>query len=120
MDFEKLLLEVQANRAGWLVAKPPVLQGISGVTHKFSFLASKWNVNQAFDIYDSVTDIEVLKSFLKKIDTGASVDVICAKGRCSSAAESLALEYNIRILKAEDPIIMIESVLMKVPSPVPA
>ena len=116
MEFEKLLLEIQATRAGWLVAKPPVLRGVSGATHKFSFLVSKWSVNQAFDIYDNVTDIEILRSFLKKIDTGASVDVICVKGRCSSSAEALAQEYGIRVLKAADPVTLIQSVLLKVPN----
>jgi hypothetical protein len=100
MLTEKLTLEVQAVKLGWKVIKPPVIAGRSGVDHAFSFVASTGTINYAFDIYEEVSEMEVLKSFIKKFDTGSVVNIICATGKVGPSAEKMAKEYDIRIFDA--------------------
>ena len=98
MHVEKLSLEVEARRVGLNVIKPPNIRGRSGVEHTFSFLASVGGTSIAIDIYEEVTQAEVIKTYIKKLDTGASADVLCTTSIRNEAAEKLAREYGMRIL----------------------
>ncbi|MDE1858694.1 MAG: hypothetical protein KGI26_06495 [Thaumarchaeota archaeon] len=101
MEFEKLAVEVGALKAGLTAVTPHVLQGGSGVEHKFDMLFSDGARNYAFDFYDTVTDIEVVKSYAKKFDSGCSVSIISPAGSVTDAAKELALSYNMRLLTPE-------------------
>jgi len=100
--FEVLALEIYATREGFEVIKPPRTMGTSGVEHRFSFLASKGGRLCGFDLCQEVGRFEVLRAFLKEIDTGASVTLICLKGRPSEEGQRLAEEYGFRILTPAD------------------
>jgi len=100
--FEVLALEVCAAKEGFEVIKPATIRGTSGIEHKFSFLASKNGRMCAFDMYQDVGQVEVLRTFLKEIDTGATVALICLRGRPSDAGQKLAKEYGFRILTPAD------------------
>lgn len=97
-----LYLEVHATRLGLEIIKPPKLRGASGVEHPFSFLASGGKATYAFDVYDGVTETDVLKSFIKKFDTRTPVNLICTNGKASPAAVALAKEYDMKILKENE------------------
>lgn len=101
MEFEKLALEVSAIKAGLKPVSPHVLQGDSGVEHRFNLLFSDGVRHYAFDFYDSVTDVEVVKSYAKKFDSGCSVHIICPSDRVTDDARRLAQGYNMRLLSPE-------------------
>ncbi|MBI3859246.1 MAG: hypothetical protein HY296_03260 [Thaumarchaeota archaeon] len=100
MSLEAVALEVGASKAGMTNVKPPVVRGHSGVEHKFSFLASDGSRNYAFDLYDSVKEIEVLKTYIKEYDTGVSAFLV-SQGKPTPGALALASEYRMRILNRE-------------------
>ena len=101
MEFDKLVLEVSAVKAGLSPITPPVLQGTSGVNHDFVLLFSDGNRYYAFDFYDRVTRIEVLKSFVKKFDTQSSVNIVCTGNEVTEGARTLALGYDMKIIAPE-------------------
>ena len=101
MEFEKLALEVSAMKAGLKAVSPHVLQGASGVVHNFDLLFSDGSRKYAFDFYESVTDVEVVRSYAKKFDSSSSVNIICPPGAAAESAQKLALVYNMRILAPE-------------------
>ena len=113
MELERLELRVAAAKAGLQVVQPPLMTGRSGVTHKFSFLASDDSGSFAFDFYDTVGEIELLKSAIKKFDTGAVVQVVCLKGIPSPEAELLARDLEIRVLSPESLIRSFEQLLIE-------
>ena len=102
MYTERLLLEVQASRVGWTTIKPPLVKGTSGTLHSFSFLASSGAVLYGFDFYDTVTEIEVLKSYIKSFDTGTGVQIVVGVGKATEKAKALAREYGMRMLLEEE------------------
>lgn len=101
MEYESLTLEVSAKTAGYEVVKPPILRGRTGVDHKFSFVASSSGVNYAFDFYDTVDEIEVLKTYIKEFDTGAVVGIVCTGKGATDSAISLAQEYGMTVVSPE-------------------
>jgi hypothetical protein len=98
MYYEKLALEVGATVAGFEVMNPPTLMGSSGVLHRFTFAAAEGDTVYGFDIYNEVGEIEIIKSYIKKMDTGARVFVICLSGRPRAQAADLAHNYDMTIL----------------------
>ena len=98
MEFEKLALEVSARKAGLTAVKPRVLQGSSGVEHKFDLLFTDGDHFHAFDFYEEVTDVEVVKSFAKKFDVGCPVSIVSPPGKATEGAQKLALSYGMRII----------------------
>ena len=78
--------------------KPARCVGTSGVEHKFSFLAGKKGRVCAVDLYKEVGQVEVLKTFLKEMDTSADVVLVCLSGRPSAAGTELAKEYGLKIV----------------------
>ena len=97
---EKLSLEIQAVNRGLTPVKPAATMGSSGVVHYFSFVAEGSGTTYCFDIYDDVTEIEVLKTYIKKFDTGHTVSLVCTTGKVSSLGIALAREYGLPILAA--------------------
>ncbi len=78
----------------------------------------------AIDIYGEVTEIEVLRTYVKKLDTKVSASIICTSGKSSGssheqvsaryeAAERLARDYDMRILGSGDIAPFLDSILMK-------
>ena len=100
MEAEKLALEVQVARVGWKATSPPRLTGRSGVVHAFSFLAWDGKTYFAFDIYNRVTPIEVLNTYVKSMDTGAQPALICIDEDVTEEARTLAKEYGMKIIPA--------------------
>lgn len=98
MYFEKLALEVNATTAGWEVIKPASSVGTSGVEHKFAFLASDSGHLYGFDLYSQIGEIEVLRTFIKEMDTGISGVLVCLSGRPSARAQEVAAELGVRTL----------------------
>ena len=102
MFYERLSLEVGAEKAGWNVIESAAMRGASGVVHKFTFLASDGSSTCGFDAYDSITELHVLRSYIKKVDTGISVALVCLRGTSTEKARSLAEEYGMKILNEQD------------------
>ena len=98
MYYEKLALEVNANIAGLDIVKPPFVRGTSGVEHKFAFLASDRMNRYGFDIHNQVGEVEVLRSFIKRMDTGVEVFLVCLSGRPSPEGQRLASSYGMKVL----------------------
>ena len=98
MYYEKLALEVGATVAGFEVMNPPTMEGASGVQHRFSFAAAEGETVYGFDIYNDVGEIEIIKSYIKKMDTGARVFVVCLSGRPGPQASELAHIYDLEVL----------------------
>jgi len=98
MYYEKLALEVGATVAGLDVVKPAVIRGESGTEHRFAFVASDRRETYAFDIYNEVGEVEVLRTYIKKMDTGADAFVVCLSGRPNAKAKELARNYGIDVL----------------------
>jgi hypothetical protein len=98
---EKLTLEIQSLRRGLTPRKPPTARGTSGIVHLFSFIAADELMTYCFDIYDEVTEIEVLKSYIKKIDTGYAVSLVTG-GRVGPLGKSLAKEYGMAVVSPNE------------------
>lgn len=98
MYFEKLALEIGATAAGWEVIKPATCVGTSGIEHRFAFLASDSGHQYGFDLYPEIGEIEVLRTFIKEMDTGISGVLVCLSGRPSERAREVAAELGVRIL----------------------
>ncbi len=98
MYYEKLALEVGATVAGFDVVKPPVIRGESGVEHKFTFVAADGLEEYAFEVYNEVGQVEMIRTYVKKMDTGAKCFVVCLSGKPNREAKELAKCYGIAIL----------------------
>ena len=98
MYYEKLALEVNSKIAGLEAVNPPVLKGSSGVEHRFLFLAKDDGKYYGFDICQQAGEVEVLRAYIKKIDTGAETFVISLSGRPNPEVARLASEYEVPIL----------------------
>ena len=98
MYYEKLALEVGATVAGYEVVRPPVITGASGTEHKFTLVAAEGQKMLAFDIYQDVGEVEILRSYIKKMDTGADVFIICLSGKPRDRASDLSANYGVRVL----------------------
>jgi hypothetical protein len=102
MYFELLALEIHATMAGLKVIKPPYCKGESGVNHRFSFLAEDDNITYGFDIYDDVSQEEVLRTYTKKLDTKAYPFIVSLRGKAKPEVAALADDYGITILGPAD------------------
>ena len=96
--YEKLALEVGATVAGYEVTKPARVLGASGVEQKFDFLAAEGDKKYAFDIYNDVGEVEVIRTYVKKMDTGVETFIVCLSGRPKEKAKDLSENYGIQIL----------------------
>lgn len=98
MEYEKLALKIGAVKAGLAPVSPPVLKGSSGVEHRFTLLFSRGATLYGFDFYESVTEVDVIKSYIKKYDSRAVVNMVCLSEKTPETAGRLAIEYGMRIL----------------------
>lgn len=102
MDFEKLALEVGAMKAGLEAVSPHVLQGGSGIRHRFDLLFADGSRYYGFDFYDHVSEVEVVKSYAKKFDAGAVVSLVSPADGVTEEARRLAYSYGIRIITPDE------------------
>ena len=102
MFTERLLLEVQASKLGLNAMKPPLVKGRSGTVHSFSFLASSEKVLYGFDAYERVSEIEVLKSYVKAYDTGVALAIVSLEGAVTDSARQLLREYKMAVLNESE------------------
>ena len=100
MYSEKLVLEVIAAKHHWEVVSPPALTGRSGVTHRFDFVANNGQEKLVFDIFEGLSENDVIKTFIKKYDTGTSAYIICLGDMMERGAVELAREYGMKILRS--------------------
>jgi hypothetical protein len=98
MYYEKLALEVNAAASGLNVIKPAILKGKSEYDQKFTFVAVDETSTYAFDIYPEVGEREVMRTYLKKLDTGAETYIVCLQGKPTPEAAALASEYGLGML----------------------
>jgi len=98
MYYEKLALEVGATVAGLDVVKPAVVRGESGVEQRFTFVARDGPETYAFDVCNEVGEAEIIRAYVKKMDTGARVYVVCLSGRPKERAKEMARSYEIDVL----------------------
>jgi len=96
--FEKLALEVNATTAGWEIIEPAICTGTSGVEHRFTLLTSDSGHRYGFDLYPEIGEIQVLRTFIKEMDTGVSGVLVFLSGRPSERAREVAAELGVRIL----------------------
>ena len=102
MYYERLSLEVIAAKSHWQVVSPPTLTGRSGVTHRFDFVAMDGKDKLVFDICERLSETDVIKTFIKKLDTGASAYIVCLTEKMTEGAGKLAEEYGMKILHSDN------------------
>ena len=98
MYYEKLALEVGATVAGLTVVKPAVVRGVSGIDQKFTLVASDGDEMYGFDICSEAGQPEILRAYVKKMDTRAKVYIVCLSGSPKPEAKDIARSYGIDIL----------------------
>ncbi len=99
MYYERLALEVGATVAGFEVVKPPVITGASGVEHRFTFAAADGRQKYAFDVCTEAGQIEIIRAYIKQMDTGAKTFVVCLSGKPKDdASKQLSRSYGIDVL----------------------
>ena len=98
MYFERLVLEIHANNAGWRTIKPPFCTGESEVQQKFSFLATDETCVYCFDIYNEVSEEDVLRTYMKRLDTKVLTVIVNLRGRPRKEVARIADDYGITIL----------------------
>ncbi len=102
MYFESLVLEIHASNAGWRTIKPPFCRGESGIDQRFSFLATDETFSYGFDIYNDVSEEEVLRTHMKRLDTKVLTFIVSLSGRPRKEVARLADDYAITILGPAD------------------
>ena len=98
MYYEKLALEVGATVAGFSVLKPAIIKGASGVEHRFTFAAADGELTYAFDLCPEVGEKDILRTYIKKMDTGAKTYVVCLGGKPKEGVREMARCYGIEML----------------------
>jgi hypothetical protein len=98
MYYEKLALEVGARVVGLEVVKPAQIRGTSGEEHRFTFVAADGPEMYAFDVVPEASQLDILRTYVKKMDTGANAYVVCLSGRPSAEVRTLAKDYGIDVL----------------------
>ena len=102
MYYERLSLEVMATKLHWQIVSPPTLTGRSGITHRFDFLAMDGENQLAFDICEQLSETDVIKTYTKKLDTGASTYIVCPTEKISEGAGKLIAEYGLKVLRSDN------------------
>jgi hypothetical protein len=98
---ERLSLEVIASKSRWQIVNPPTLTGRSGITHRFDFVAMDGQDRLVFDICERLSETDVIKTYIKKLDTGASACIICHAKEVTEGARRLAAEYGLKVLRSD-------------------
>ena len=115
MELEKLALEVSAAKAGLKPVDPHVLRGDSGIDHRVNLLFTDGTKLYGFDFYESVTEIEVVRSYAKRFDCKVPINIVCLSGQVTAAATQLAMGYGMKVLspKAAETFFVFEQVSPK-------
>ncbi|QQG49172.1 MAG: hypothetical protein HY247_02345 [archaeon] len=100
MELEKVALEVAATKAGLAVVKGAIVQGRSGVDHRFAVVVSDGVHSFAFDFYEGARDVDVLSTYVKKYDTGLETNIV-SSGKNTPLAATLAQEYGMKLVTPE-------------------
>jgi hypothetical protein len=81
--------------------EPPSLRGrLSGLTHDFSLLLFKEGRFSAFDVYDSVGMPEVLKTWVKVLDTQVSGFIVAATSDVAPGVREVSRDYEMAVINA--------------------
>ncbi len=102
MYFERLLLEIHANTAGWKVVRPPLRTGESGTQHRFSFLATDGTYFYGFDLCPEASERDVLDAATKMAETKTLTVIVNLSGRPKGDMAKLADDHGITILGPGD------------------
>jgi hypothetical protein len=102
LHYERLSLEIIAAKSHWQIVIPPALTGRSGVTHRFDFVSTYGQDILVFDICEQLSETDVIKTYVKKLDTGASAYIVCLTEKMTEGARRLAGEYGLKVLRADD------------------
>lgn len=97
-----------AAKAHWQIVSPPTLTGRSGVTHRFDFVATAGQERLVFDIFERLSETDVIKTYVKKLDTGASAYIIYNAKSMTEGTGRLVSEYDLKVLHSDN----IESTFM--------
>jgi hypothetical protein len=95
-------LEIIAARSRWQTVNPPALIGRSGATHWFDLIAMDGREIRVFDICEQLSEMDVIKIYLKKLDTGASSFIICHAKRMTEGVRRLISEYGLKVLRSDN------------------
>ena len=98
MSYERLALEVGAEVSGCEIVRPAVIRGTSGTDHRFTLLAADGARMLAFDIHQEVGEVDVLRTFVKRMDTGVEIFIVCLSGKPRERAKELCDSYGIVVL----------------------
>lgn len=79
------------------VITPPALKGKSGIVHSFSLLLASKGKLAGVDIHEIVGEVEVLKTYVKKLDTGVSAFLVSTNGNPALETRALSEAYDVRI-----------------------
>lgn len=102
VQCERRSLKTTAAKLHWQIVSPPSLRGRSGVTHRFDFVATRGKDSLVFDICEQPSETDVIKTFIKKLDTGASACIICLTRKMTQEASKLAAEYGLKVLRSDN------------------
>ena len=102
MCYEKLALEVNARASGFDLVKPASVKGESGVDQRYSVVVSDGTQTYAIDILPRVGEAEVLRSYVKQLDTGARSFVVSLSGKPDSEVRAMADYYGVGVLTPAD------------------
>ncbi len=100
--YERLSLEIIAAKSHWQIVSPPTLMGRSGVAHRFDFVAMDGQDSLVFDICEQLSETDVIKTYIKQLDTGASACIICRTKKMTEGASKLAAEYGLKVLRSDN------------------
>jgi len=99
---ERISLETVAVKSRWRIVNPPALIGRSGITHRFDLVVMNGQEVRAFDICERLSEIDVIRIYLKKLDTGASVCIVCHAKRMTEGVRRLVSEYGLKALHSDE------------------
>ncbi len=73
------------------------LTGRSGVRHSFAVVAKRKDGLRAFELFEKVTEQDVVGCFAKGVDTGVRVRMVYTEG-ATEAAKRLAEGYGLKLM----------------------
>jgi hypothetical protein len=104
MESDKRLnrLNALAKEKGCTVITPPVLKGRSGVSHEFSFLASKGDKFYGVDVLKSIGQIDAMKARIKQYDTSAFCYAISTTGKLDADVKKSVSSFGLGLFGADE------------------
>ncbi|MDV3277601.1 MAG: hypothetical protein LYZ69_03940 [Nitrososphaerales archaeon] len=93
----------QLRTLGWEAERSGVLQGRSGVQHKYTMIFKKGNKTIAMDTAFSnviVSEAPVVKIFAKAYDSKPDAAILTAMPGLTSQAKGMAKQFNVHVIEA--------------------